>query len=90
MSINWERNFISLIIDYSVLVQTKKGDHVKIGGRPRIKTRSPVYSRYYIIPPISPPYPPPGGIGGIGFSSFGFSATIASVVNIRAATEAAF
>jgi hypothetical protein len=90
MSINWETNFIHVIIDYSVLIYTKKGDHIKIGGRPGIKTRFPVCDRYYIIPPMSPPYPPPGGIGGIGFSSFGFSATIASVVNISAATEAAF
>ena len=40
------------------------------------------------MPPM-PPMPPPGGIaGGVLFS--GFSATIASVVTSRPATEAAF
>ena|GEM_PF-6180029 len=47
------------------------------------------YDAYYIMPPI-PPYPPPGGMGGAGGSSFGFSATTASVVNMSAATDAAF
>ena len=40
------------------------------------------------MPPM-PPMPPPGGIAGGVFLS-GFSATIASVVTSRPATEAAF
>ena len=48
------------------------------------------FSGNYIIPPIPPPYPPPGGIAGAGGSSFGFSATKASVVSMSADTEAAF
>jgi hypothetical protein len=39
------------------------------------------------MPPMPPPPPPPGIIG---LSSFGSSATIASVVRMRAATDAAF
>ena len=41
----------------------------------------------YIMPPM-PPMPPISGIDGA--SSFGFSATIASVVSSRPDTEAAF
>ena len=44
------------------------------------------FDRTLIIPPI-PPMPPPAGIAGAG--SFGSSATIASVVMRRPATEAA-
>src|SRR4029077_15466130 len=40
------------------------------------------------MPPM-PPMPPPGGIAGADLSS-GLSATMASVVSIRLATEAAF
>jgi len=45
--------------------------------------------RIYIIPsmPPMPPMPPPAGMG---VSSLGASATMASVVSIRPATEAAF
>ena len=51
---------------------------------------------FYIIPPMPPmppmppPIPPPGGIIGMSSLSFGASATMASVVNRRAATEEAF
>ena len=38
---------------------------------------------------MPPPYPPPGGIGGV-FSFSGFSATMTSVVSRSAATDAAF
>src|SRR4051794_26537437 len=41
------------------------------------------------IPPMPPMPPPPGPPAGIGLSFFGFSATIASVVIKRPATEAA-
>ena len=44
-------------------------------------------SRGYIMPPMSPM--PPGGIAGVADLSSGFSATIASVVISRPATEAA-
>ena len=43
----------------------------------------------YIMPPM-PPIPPMSPPAGIGASSFGSSATIASVVIIRPATDAAF
>jgi len=36
MSINWERKFINVIIDYFVFIYIKKGDHMKLG---RLKTR---------------------------------------------------
>jgi hypothetical protein len=89
MSINRERNLIDLIIDYFSFFRYKKGDQIVI-GRPKFKSNATVYTIYIIPPPIPPPYPPPGGTGGPAGSSFGFSATMASVVNISAATEAAF
>ena len=45
-----------------------------------------IMQRIYIIPPM----PPPGGIGGMADLSSGFSATIASVVSISPAMDAAF
>jgi hypothetical protein len=87
MSSSVEGKAISSILDGFPCFGYKKGGQVLAAS---ILRRMVLVSGAYIIPPMPPPYPPPGGIGGIGGSSFGFSATIASVVSMRAATDAAF
>ena len=86
MSSNCENTFIKGIIRYFNPIEDEKRATL-FRGSPRAYGND--FYGAYIMPPI-PPYPPPGGIAGAAGSSFGFSATRASVVNMSAATDAAF